>query len=165
MCLSIMPESQVLHGGCLCGKVRYTITATTPGETPTSLCNVICHCKNCKKATGTHMANTSMFSREHFALTSGTPGIYEDKNQDSGNVLMRRFCRDCGSPLYITSNTVDSFVAISSGTLDDVSGWWTPNTELYLDSKSHWLPKLPVSKKEGINEQHQRGPTVQQSFV
>ncbi|ROW06760.1 hypothetical protein VMCG_04182 [Cytospora schulzeri] len=116
-----MSEPQVLHGGCLCGKVRYTITATSPSETTASLCNVICHCNNCKKATGAHMANTSMFIREQFALTSGTPGVYEDANQDSGNVLTRRFCKDCGSPLYITTSAVQSIIAVSSGTLDNAT--------------------------------------------
>lgn len=127
-----MSDPQVLHGGCLCGKVRYAITAApdTPAGGPvSSLCNFICHCGNCKKASGTHMANTSMFRRDQFSLTLGAPAAYEDGNNDSENVLLRWFCRDCGSPLYITSPTTDSsFVTVASGTLDDGSGWWRPNT-------------------------------------
>lgn len=50
--------SSSLAGGCLCGKIRYAVSADK------SIYNVICHCINCKKATGTHMANTSIFPKE-----------------------------------------------------------------------------------------------------
>lgn len=50
--------SSSLAGGCLCGKIRYAVSADK------SIYNVICHCINCKKATGTHMANTSLFPKE-----------------------------------------------------------------------------------------------------
>lgn len=134
-----MPEPQALHGGCLCGKVRYTVTVTHPGETLKPLCNFICHCNNCKKATGTHMANPSMFKREQLTVTSGTPAIFEDKNTDSGNAVLRRFCRDCGSPLYLTSTAVESIVAVSSGSLDDGSEWWTPNSGKSYMNGAHYL--------------------------
>ncbi|KUI58889.1 hypothetical protein VP1G_11001 [Cytospora mali] len=159
-----MSESQVLQGGCLCGKIRYTITGNSPEEAPEPICNIICHCANCKKATGTHMANTSMFRREQLTLILGTPGAYEDRNTESGNILTRRFCKDCGSPLYITTLKAGSIVAVPSGTLDDATKWWKPNTEVYMDTKSHWLPELPVLKKEGILERHRRAPVDENGF-
>lgn len=48
-----------LTGGCLCAKVRYVVSE------PTELVyNVVCHCINCKKASGTHMVNSSIFPKE-----------------------------------------------------------------------------------------------------
>lgn len=47
---------QPTTGGCLCGAIRYSITASA-----TPIYSVICHCVNCKKATGTHMVTTSIF--------------------------------------------------------------------------------------------------------
>lgn len=53
-----MPAEK-LTGGCLCGKVRYELSA---GVEP--LYSVICHCLNCKKATGGHMLNASLFLKK-----------------------------------------------------------------------------------------------------
>jgi hypothetical protein len=52
--MSPKPLEHDLTGGCLCGSVRYTIRA---GATP--FYSVVCHCTNCKRATGAQfVANT-----------------------------------------------------------------------------------------------------------
>lgn len=51
--------SKGLTGGCLCGKIRYALSADVE-----PVYSVICHCINCKKATGTHMANTSLIPKD-----------------------------------------------------------------------------------------------------
>lgn len=48
--------TETLTGGCLCGAVRYSLDANAE-----PLYSVICHCQNCKKSSGTHMVNCSMF--------------------------------------------------------------------------------------------------------
>lgn len=48
--------TETLTGGCLCGAVRYSLEANAE-----PLYSVICHCWNCKKSSGTHMVNCSMF--------------------------------------------------------------------------------------------------------
>lgn len=53
------PSPTKLSGGCLCGTIRYEVTADAG-----PVYSVICHCLNCKKATGTHMINTSIFRKE-----------------------------------------------------------------------------------------------------
>ncbi|KAJ4386794.1 hypothetical protein N0V93_009692 [Gnomoniopsis smithogilvyi] len=151
--------SASLTGGCLCAKVRYVLSA--PDQVVYS---VICHCINCKKASGTHMVNSSIFPKETFTLSSGTPKTFEDKDTDSGKTLYRHFCGDCGSPVFITTPMVDSIVAVLSGTLDKGGEWWAPNKEQYIETKSHWLPDFPVTAKEGVVERHERGPLKEQKY-
>lgn len=89
---------------------------------------------------------------------------------------------------------VDSIVAVLSGTLDQGGEWWVPNkgvymtinvlvshhpvegeyryvadwfgdiSEQYIETKSHWLPDFPVTRKEGVMERHQRGPLKEQKY-
>lgn len=154
-----MPEQRkTLEGGCLCGKIRYRLAADE------SIYNVMCHCFNCKKSSGTHMVNSSIFPRQLFTLTSGTPKTFQDTHTDSGQPLNRHFCGDCGSPTHITTPVVEEIVAVLSGTLDNGTEWWTPNKEQYIETKSHWLPELSVSKKDGVVERHPRGPLKEQSY-
>ncbi|KAF4542900.1 Glutathione-dependent formaldehyde-activating family GFA [Lasiodiplodia theobromae] len=148
---------QPTTGGCLCGAIRYSIAASA-----TPIYSVICHCVNCKKATGTHMVTTSIFLEPQFTLTSGTPKAYRDAATDSGTPVFRHFCGDCGSNLYITSPLLEEIRAVCSGTLDDATVKWRPNKEQYIETKSHWLPDLEVVKKEGVVERHPRGPLEQQ---
>ncbi|KAB2579726.1 hypothetical protein DBV05_g1701 [Lasiodiplodia theobromae] len=113
---------QPTTGGCLCGAIRYSIAASA-----TPIYSVICHCVNCKKATGTHMVTTSIFLEPQFTLTSGTPKAYRDAATDSGTPVFRHFCGDCGSNLYITSPLLEEIRAVCSGTLDDATVKWRPN--------------------------------------
>lgn len=153
-----MPEKHTLEGGCLCGKVRYRLAADE------SIYNVMCHCFNCKKSSGTHMVNSSIFPRQLFTVTSGTPKTFQDAHTDSGQPLYRHFCGDCGSPTHITTPMVEEIVAVLSGTLDNGTEWWEPNKEQYIETKSHWLPDLSVSKKDGVVERHSRGPLKEQTY-
>lgn len=153
-----MPEHHTLEGGCLCGKIRYRLAANE------SIYNVMCHCINCKKSSGTHMVNSSIFPKHLFTLISGTPKTFQDTHTDSGQPLYRNFCGDCGSPTHITTPAVNEIVAVLSGTLDNGTEWWKPNKEQYIETKSHWLPDLSVSKKDGVIERHDRGPLNEQSY-
>ncbi|OMP85316.1 hypothetical protein BK809_0003986 [Diplodia seriata] len=50
---------QPTTGGCLCGAIRYSLPASA-----SPIYSVICHCTNCKKSSGTHMVNTSIFTKD-----------------------------------------------------------------------------------------------------
>lgn len=148
-----------LTGGCLCGKIRYALAADAE-----PIYSVVCHCINCKKSSGTHMVNASIFLKNQITLNSGTVKAYEDAATDSGTPVYRHFCGDCGSPVYITTPVLDSILSLFSGTLDQATTWWKPNKEQYIETKSHWLPDLAVIKKEGVLERHSRGALGEQTF-
>ncbi|CAN8100764.1 unnamed protein product [Discula destructiva] len=151
--------STTLTGGCLCAKIRYVLS-----DPAALVYSVICHCINCKKSSGTHMVNSSIFPKMTFTLTSGSPKTFEDRDTDSGKTLYRNFCGDCGSPVFITTPMVESIVAVLSGTLDRGTEWWVPNKEQYIGTKSHWLPDFSVAGKAGVVERHQRGPLEEQQY-
>ena len=100
-------------GGCLCGAIRYSISAPL-----TELRE--CHCTDCQRASGAHGAVVAFVRREHFQIMQGTPKRYA-KKADSGRTLFRYFCADCGSSLYSYRETLPEVIGVRAGTLDDSS--------------------------------------------
>src|SRR5258706_10624346 len=131
-------------GGCLCGAIRYSISA------PISELRA-CHCTNCQRASGSHGTVAAFIPREGFKLTKGTPKRLADK-ADSGRTLIRYFCGDCGSPIYAHRETTPEMVGVRAGTLDDSSGLkialqiWTKSARSWshLDPAAKQVPGQPA---------------------
>ena len=104
-----------LKGGCLCGAVRYEITA------PVSALRA-CHCLNCQKHTGSGGSINAVVQKESFKITKGEPKKYEDSATQSGRTLSRHFCGNCGSPLFSQRNPDIGLRIVRAGTLDDSNG-------------------------------------------
>ncbi len=132
-----------IEGGCLCGKVRYSADAE-PAFVG------VCHCKNCQKGTGTAFAVVVALPKPALSV-QGNPKTFDDHG-DSGQILHRRFCSDCGSSLFDEAQAMPGVVMILAGTLDD-SSWVKPAMEIYTDSAQSWVslggdrqrfPKMPA---------------------
>ena len=104
-----------LTGGCLCGAIRYTISA------PVSALRA-CHCKNCQKASGSGGTVNAVVQEDAFKITHGETRRYDDSATQSGRTLSRHFCGTCGSPIYSHRNPRPGFVVVRAGTIDDSSG-------------------------------------------
>jgi hypothetical protein len=107
-----------LTGACLCGAVAYEI-AYIPGDVAD-----ICHCVQCRKASGAASVPWVQVAPERFAVTQGTA-----KGFASSARAMRWFCGACGTPLYMTDDENRS-VGVTLGSLDrpdavtpTVHGW------------------------------------------
>jgi hypothetical protein len=97
-------------GGCLCGGVRYEITAQP-------ITTRVCWCQVCQKiAAGNATVNVGFASacvriegelRDYVSIA------------DSGNVMHRRFCPACGVHLFTGSEARAQMVFVRAGTLDD----------------------------------------------
>ena len=118
-----------IEGGCLCGKVRYAadIDPIFVG---------VCHCKNCQKHTGTAFSTVVALPTPALSMT-GAPKAYEDRG-DTGLVLRRSFCPDCGSSLVDEAEAMPGVSMILTGSLDD-SSWVQPTMEIYTDSAQPWV--------------------------
>ena len=84
----------VFRGGCLCGAIRYEITAEP-------LFGGHCQCRDCQHESGGGHTSFMAFPSDAVKLT-GTPRFYESK-ADSGNTMGRGFCPDLwltGDGLY-----------------------------------------------------------------
>src|SRR5689334_19778419 len=98
-------------GGCLCGAVRYRIDGDPlPGR------QILCHCEDCQKHTGTAFVSGMAFPAEAIQIT-GELSVFTMAG-GSGEPMNRRFCTICGSPIVIDKEGTGRKL-IMAGTLDD----------------------------------------------
>ena len=96
------------EGSCLCGHIKYQIAGRLSDFG-------YCHCKSCRKASGSaHGANVGI-ERRDFSL-SDPSGSLRDYESSSGK--FRAFCSNCGSPIYAYLATTPSLIRIRLGSLD-----------------------------------------------
>ncbi len=104
-----MTELEVKSGGCLCGGVRYQLTAP--------FADVInCHCGQCRKTTGHYVASTTIPNDRFELLESDTLSWYS-----ASPIARRGFCGVCGSNLF-WEPVDEERTSIWAGTIDDSSG-------------------------------------------
>ena len=101
-----------VRGGCLCGGVRYELTA------PFRRAN-FCHCSRCRKHTGAAASAQGRVPREGFTLLQGAE-LVETFRPPGG--MAKAFCRVCGSSLFGGTWPDGPEVSIRLGTLDDDPG-------------------------------------------
>lgn len=135
--------AEPVTGSCLCGAIRFSI------EAPVSELRA-CHCRNCQKASGAGGSVNAVLPSGAFRITQGTPKRYSAR-ADSGRVLNRYFCGDCGSPIYSQRETTPETVVVRAGLLDDagemkiVAHIWTNSARAWahIDPSSAQHPGQP----------------------
>ena len=116
-------------GGCLCGQVRYEGAGK-----PTRA--VVCHCRDCQRATGSAFAVFIGVPAETVAF-QGSLKTFHGRG-DSGRPVERSFCADCGSPVTIGVTLRPEMTFFAAGTLDDAS-IVRPVRQLWCDSAQPWV--------------------------
>ncbi len=116
-----------LQGGCLCGAVRYELTAPF-------ISAGYCHCTHCQRRTGTGSSANGRVPQSGFALLQGAEVIKAYKHTSG---VPKLFCENCGSAVFSGDPLRDEEVAIRLGTLDGDPGI-RPSAHLYLDSAVPW---------------------------
>ncbi len=101
-------KSEIMSGGCLCGGVRYQITAK---------CRDIinCHCENCRRTHGHIAAYTPVLQSDLVLICQHTLQWYHDESPDT----FRGFCNRCGSSLFWDARDGHGKMSVSAGSLDD----------------------------------------------
>ena len=126
-----------ISGGCLCGKVRFSIDAEAP------LAARVCWCRVCQFiGAGTGTAN-AVFPKENFAVT-GAISAYDNVAQ-SGNHMRRSFCPACGTPLFSEASERPQAIVVRIGALDDPS-LIAPQMTIWTQAAPSWAcfdPDLP----------------------
>lgn len=101
-----MPDKRT--GSCLCGGVAYEVSGP--------LREIIgCHCEQCRKTTGHHVAATSA-PASALTLTAGETLTWYRSSEGAE----RGFCSRCGGQLFWRRVNSDR-ISIMAGTLDDTS--------------------------------------------
>ena len=129
-----------LTGGCLCGAVRYTVSVPI-----TEL--RMCHCRDCQKSTGTGGSVNATLKSETIKLTQGTPKRYS-VTADSGRILHRFFCGECGSPLFSRRELTPENSALRIGTLDaEHAGGMRITAHIWTRSARTWAHIEPATQQ------------------
>ena len=100
---------ETLTGGCLCGAVRYRVTGPLRPV-------VACHCRQCQKTSGHHVAATRASKQQVAFLEDRGLAWYP-----SSEIARRGFCRECGGNLFYERLNADR-LSIMAGTLDQPCG-------------------------------------------
>ena len=113
-------------GGCLCGALRYEVTADP-------LVVTVCFCKFCQRATGAQGMVEPIFEVSMFRLTAGDPKRYTHVSAGSGEQVFVHFCADCGTKTHLTFARWPDRLGVYAGTFDD-PGWFdlSPDTSKYI---------------------------------
>jgi hypothetical protein len=117
----------MIKGSCLCGTIRYEIR----GELGPI---VLCHCAQCRKAQGSAFAANAAVRTSDFAVVAGSDALVA---YHSSPGKTRHFCRECGSPIISTRDSVPGFVRVRIGTLDSPLDA-RPSAHIFAASKAEW---------------------------
>ena len=123
-------------GRCLCGSVQYVTTAQLRGV-------IMCHCSQCRRTSGHHVAMTSVGSADLQLGASATLTWYR-----SSAGAERGFCRVCGGNLFWRQLDGDT-ISIAAGTLDAPTGLIVEK-HIYVGDKSDY---------DGLNDEFPKWET------
>ncbi|HEX3519345.1 MAG TPA: GFA family protein [Solirubrobacteraceae bacterium] len=134
-----------LQGGCLCGAVRYEISAPF-------LSAGYCHCTRCQRRTGTAASANGRVAQEGFRLLQGTDRLRAYEPPTGGAAKL--FCTTCGSAVFSGDPLHDAEVAVRLGTLDGDPGI-RPERHQFTAYAAPWeplpddgLPRFPESRTD-----------------
>ena len=113
-------------GGCLCGAIRYRITAAPIATT-------LCHCRSCRLASGAPAVAWVILPRDGLAIDRGEPVAFA-----SSPGKLRTFCGRCGTSLTYRRDDRPDVIDVHTATLDD-PGAFPPVREIWIEEKIPWM--------------------------
>lgn len=131
--------SDVHHGSCHCGAVRYEATAPLRDV-------LACHCSQCRKWSGHYWSATSV-PLDRFRMT-------EDRGlawYRASDVAERGFCRSCGSSLFWKPDG-EYRISFSPASLDGPTGLKTTHHWHRDDAGDYYAPEGPPPERYAAPE-------------
>jgi hypothetical protein len=131
----------MIHGSCLCGAIRFEFTEPAgPFE--------LCHCRRCRKVTGSAFFSGLYVRAEDFRLVEGMELIttYEAPILREPPAYRVSFCSRCGSPVPNPNASPTrqrtrgraGLLEIPAGLLDDDPGM-KPDKHIFIELKAPWF--------------------------
>jgi hypothetical protein len=99
-------------GGCLCGAIRYAVTADPVRVT-------ICHCTFCQKITGSAYLVEPVFRREDVSFSASIPKAYVHRSDSSRKKVTVNFCGTCATKIYLDLERFPGVWGLFGGSFDD----------------------------------------------
>ena len=122
----------MIRGSCLCGGVRFGIArAIGPFE--------LCHCRRCRKSSGSAFLADLGVRTEDFRLLCGRELIstYDAPILRSPPAYRTSFCSRCGSPVPNPDPNAEWFRVVA-GVLDD-DPVLRPDKHIFIELKAPWF--------------------------
>ena len=117
----------ILDGSCLCGGVRFRVTAPFAGFHH-------CHCHTCRKAHATVYGSSAVVPAPALEFLQGRERL---KAFESSPGKKRWFCGECGSHVYAAYDDRPGEVVLRVGLLDDTGGQ-RAHAHIWLSHKPSW---------------------------
>jgi hypothetical protein len=124
----MLVEKASFKGSCLCGSVQYELS----GE-PKRFYH--CHCRRCRKASGTGHASNIMVKPDQFGWLSGEELLRRYKVPEAER-FYTQFCSQCGSAMPRLVPEL-GMIVIPAGSLDHEIDL-EPQARIFWDSRSEW---------------------------
>jgi len=117
------------RGSCLCGAIAYEVTGEL-GDFG------YCHCRSCRKASGSAHGANAPVDRARLRFVRGADRIREFESSPGKK---RGFCPTCGSPLYAYIEATRDVLRLRLGSLD-TPFTKQPKAHTFVSDKAPWEP-------------------------
>lgn len=115
------------RGSCLCGAIGYSFTGDVQEYG-------FCHCKSCRKASGSAFSANASVDASSFEVDDSRSYL---KEYESSPGTHRFFCSNCGSPLFSKIDDTPEFIRVRLGTLDTIIEK-RPSKHTFVSEKAPW---------------------------
>jgi hypothetical protein len=126
------------EGGCLCGTIRYRVSAPVADVAH-------CHCRMCRRAAGAVAVTWFTVPPDAFRLIEGQLRTWRSSAKGQ-----RGFCPHCGCQITFCHDDWPDQLDITLATLDDADVL-PAERHIWTESRLSWLsldPQLPQSPRE-----------------
>ena len=118
-----------LTGGCLCGGVRFEVTA--PLESAG-----YCHCRRCQRRTGAAASPSARIARGSLRILAGEELVRAYEPPDG---FAKEFCSACGGALWSRHPRDPEVIGVRLGAFDEDPGI-RPSYRQYVAYAAPWEP-------------------------
>ncbi len=125
-------------GHCLCGAVRYEAHGAP-------LNTSLCHCEDCRRASGAPFQGWVFFAKEDIRIITGELRVHHYEGRE------RAFCAACGSPISFYDSAYPDLLELTLCTMDDAASL-QPDDYNWMADHLPWLvldPELPKFTHNG----------------
>ncbi|WP_288588240.1 GFA family protein [uncultured Methylobacterium sp.] len=136
-----MSAAGPIAGGCRCGAVRYAADGEPWNRT-------VCHCTDCRAATGAPMVGWLTVRRDACRFTAGPPAWSRSSPRAE-----RAFCPSCGTPLAYRADALPDEIDLTLASLDDPERY-PPRDHVWVSRRLSWvappegLPAYPAARDD-----------------
>jgi hypothetical protein len=119
-----------MTGGCLCGAIRYEISAFP-------LLLYTCNCTDCQSQSGSAFAMNMPVAAKDFRILRGQPKAWR-RLSPTGVEITSWFCDRCGGRVHGDRAGRPEITIARAGTLDDTK-WLLPVAHMFVRSAQPWV--------------------------